>query len=459
MKILLYPLAVGWLALMSCHKFLDKPYDGSLKIPRTIPDMQATLDQADIMNGMSSGQMGVVPALGEAACDDYYLLGFPKLTVTPALQNLYTWRDDTTIFYDWAYGYRAIRYANTVLDGARDIHPSPTELPSYNNAKGGALFYRAYMYYQLAQIYTPPYSNVTADKPGQGLALKFRSDVNEILQRSSLRESYAQILKDAREAKDLLPVSSLGGLVTRPSKPAALALLAKTFLIMHQYDSAFYYSDECLKLKNDLLDYNDSTAANPAGALAFSQFNKEVIFHSCLIQTKIGSLFSSVRYRIDSSLYQMYDQNDLRKKIFFGNSSIGKSFRGSYDGSHTLFGGIATDEVYLIRAECNVRNGHMSDGIKDLETLLNKRWKTGTFHAPAISDPVSALQIILDERRKELLCRGIRWTDLRRLNGEGANIILHRWFDGQPFTLYAHAPQYTFLIPSDAIGNMPQNAR
>ena len=75
MKKFLYPLAVGWLALISCHKFLDKQYDGSLKIPTTIADMQAILDQVGVMNGMSSDQLGVVPALGEAACDDYYLLG------------------------------------------------------------------------------------------------------------------------------------------------------------------------------------------------------------------------------------------------------------------------------------------------------------------------------------------------------------------------------------------------
>jgi hypothetical protein len=452
-------LLAGCLLFASCKKYLDVQADGALQIPTTIADLQAMLDNVDVMNGMSSGQRGIVPALGEAAGNDYFVTGFPKTTANTGMKNLYTWCDDfTTKYYDWAYGYDAIRYANTVLEGAAKIQPSPSEQHSYNNVRGSALFFRGFMYFQLLQIFAPPYNSQTA-KNDFGIALKFKSDVNEPIKRSRLQESYDRIITDVKEAIELLPNAPPGGIVTRPAKPAAYALLAKTYLVMHQYDSGLYYSNACLKLKNDLLNYNDTNKVQVNANFPFSQLNDEVIFHSCLVQPNISLLFSPMRHRVDSNLYQLYDLNDLRKSLYFKNQATGRSFRGSYDGSTTFFGGIAVDEVYLIRAECKVRTGYTKDAMSDLNALLEKRWKTGAFIPIIITDSANALQTILTERRKELVFRGIHWSDLRRLNSEGANIIIQRWLDGELFILPPNSPNYTFLIPTDAIGNMPQNLR
>jgi len=56
------------------------------------------------------------------------------------------------------------------------------------------------------------------------------------------------------------------------------------------------------------------------------------------------------------------------------------SFKGSYSGANnsSLFGGIGVDEIFLIRAECFARNGDITSTITDLNTILIKRWKTGT---------------------------------------------------------------------------------
>jgi hypothetical protein len=168
------------------------------------------------------------------------------------------------------------------------------------------------------------------------------------------------------------------------------------------------------------------------------------------------------RAKIDSSLYQSYSTNDLRKQLYFKNNNNGSyAFKGSYDGTSLLFSGVAVDEVYLIRAECLARTGNTTAALNDLNTVLEKRWKKGTFIPFTASTPGEALTLILTERRKELLFRGLRWSDIKRLNKEGASITLKRILNGQSFTLQPNDPRYALPIPEDIIEltGMPQNAR
>jgi hypothetical protein len=97
----------------------------------------------------------------------------------------------------------------------------------------------------------------------------------------------------------------------------------------------------------------------------------------------------------------------------------------------------------------------------DLNTLLRKRWKSGTFADRTASSDADALNLILIERRKELVFRGLRWSDLRRLNLDGANITLTRKISGINYTLSPNDSRWVFLIPAQEINQsgIPQNPR
>jgi hypothetical protein len=156
--------------------------------------------------------------------------------------------------------------------------------------------------------------------------------------------------------------------------------------------------------------------------------------------------------QIDTSLYASYDDNDLRKSAYFFPNFENYSFKGSYAGSDGVyFTGLATDEIYLIRSECLARNQQKDAALNDLNALLSKRWSAGNFTPITVATAQEALTIILAERRKELVMRGLRWIDIKRLNKEGANIILKRIIATQQFSLQPNEERYALPIPDDII--------
>src|SRR3546814_963366 len=109
------------------------------------------------------------------------------------------------------------------------------------------------------------------------------------------------------------------------------------------------------------------------------------------------------------------------------------SFRGSYHQSSVPFSGLATDEVYLIRAECYARTGNVSAAMEDVNTLLEKRCKAGTFFPFSAQTAEAALSFLLTERRKELVLRGLRCTGLRSLHPDSRfSVNLTRKLKGEP---------------------------
>lgn len=89
--------------------------------------------------------------------------------------------------------------------------------------------------------------------------------------------------------------------------------------------------------------------------------------------------------------------------------------------------------------------------LQDMERLLQRRYKTGTYIPYTYTTQEALLQFILTERRKELIFRGLRWTDLRRLNKEEAEITLTRNINGAVFQLLPNDKRYVLLIPDDAL--------
>ena len=326
---------------------------------------------------------------------------------------------------------------------------------AYNNIKGSALFLRAMSFYTMAEMFSKPYDS-TRSSSDPGLPLRTTSDVLKIFPRASLKETYDRIFDDLNNAIGLLPVMPV--YKTRPSKLAAYALLSRIYLGIGNYGKSKEYADSTLIIYDDLLDYN--TVAN-VSSLPFDQFNADVLFTAALTTT---SLLSGTNSPIDTLLYAEFEDGDLRKTLFFRENASGMHlFKGTYSGNALLqFGGLALDEVILNRAECFARMGNVPAAMKDLNTLLKSRWLAGAYTDLTATDETDALIKVLKERRKELIFRGRRWTDLRRLNKDVRfEKTIVRKVNSKTYQLLPNGPRYVFPIPDEEIqlSGIEQNVR
>ncbi len=432
----------AFLSLSSCKKYLDKIQDTAFAYPTTVENLQAVITEAIV----SSNQ---TPDYIEVAADDFFE-PVAALSNTSELQG-YTWQlpfFDVPIRDNYARPYTTILQTNIVIREIEKIAVTASNMQDWNTVKGSGYFLRAYHFLYLTWTFSKAYDSITS-ATDLGIVLKKNTDINDPSVRSTVEESYHQIISDAKAAVDFLPDYAIHPKL--PSKAAAYGLLARAYLSMRVYDSAFKYSDKCLQLKSELMNFNgDADITGSISAPTFRKYNKETIFYS-EAYNGFGISRPSNSF-VDTLLYQSYTSDDLRKGLFFYVHDGYNSFRGGYSQSNDyLFSGITTDEMLLTRAECYARLGNKAAALSDLNSLLTTRWKTGTFTPFTANTSTEALDIILQERRKELLMRTLRWIDIKRLNKENRNIILKRIVSDDTYELLPNDNRYALPLPREVI--------
>jgi len=423
----------------SCKKYLTAKPDKSLAVPSTLQDLQALLD--DFIDVNSNDAAATVQSV-----DDFYVTDNDYNTLSDnQAKQLYTWGTEAVFASfpnDWSYEYDNVITANTVLDNLDAIERTAANATEWDNVKGQALLLRARAFQVIAWIWAKAYDS-SAASTDLGIPLRLHSDFNILSVRATLQDTYNRIISDYKESIPLLPVTPVH--VLRASKPAAYALLARTYLSMRDYDNCGLYADSCLTLFSYLLNYN---SLNASASYPVKRYNNEVIMDE---RISVPNLFVGTKAKIDSLLYQSYSDSDLRKTVFFKNNNSFYTFKGSYEGVSAMFSGIATDEVILMKAECLARRGNTNGAMDALNGLLITRWKSNYFVPFTAANANDALATILQERRKELIRRGLRWMDIKRLNKEGAGILMKRTVAGQVYSIAPNSPRFAFPIPNDVI--------
>ena len=428
----------------ACGDFLDVKPELSLVIPEKLNEYQAILDA-------EPRQMNYAPKIPLFGADEM-LLGEGAIPwMTQEELTAYQWEGDyyavNDYGVDWTYGYQPIYYANVVIDGLRDFKPeNEADRNLATKLEASAKFHRAWSHFQLLQVYAPPFTPGEEDQPG--IPIRESADINLATPISTQDEVYAFILNDLEEAYEGLP--DFEDRKTRPSKWAVEALRSRVYIQMQNYEQAAEAGDRALSLNKNLMDFK---TLNPQGAYYFPRFNSEVIFHAN--QPSTGVTFDRHQW-VDPGLFSLYDSADLRKTVFYQESRVaGKyNFVSRYSGDYFDWGGLAVDEVLLDRAEANARLGNEVQALDDLNYLLINRYNHD--FTPLTLEGDQLLRRILEERRKELVFRGIRWMDLRRLNQDPEfEVTLKRMVMGEEKTLLPGGTAYTVPIPERELENNP----
>ncbi|MDF3076975.1 MAG: hypothetical protein K0S09_864 [Sphingobacteriaceae bacterium] len=168
----------------------------------------------------------------------------------------------------WSNMYATIENANNLIEVLDKLELSPA---FEKRAYGEAYFNRAFAYYYLVRLY--------GGVPLRTTATHIDSDF--YLPRTSIDETYAQIIKDFKAASERLPASVVAGELGRATKGAAQGFLAQALLTYGnqlslagksgtaQYTEAGLYADSVIISKQyaltpdykDLFDINKETDA------------------------------------------------------------------------------------------------------------------------------------------------------------------------------------------------------
>lgn len=427
-----------FLAGSSCSGFLEEKPEKALVIPDSLDDYQALLDaEPRLLNS--------IPKMGFLASDEIEIASPLVSQLTLEERSAYIWEGD---FYspdgsgtDWIVGYQRIFYANIVIDGLKEFRPiTPQEQQRAVELDAAARFYRAFGHFLIAGQFMDAYNPTTPEAPG--IPIRETADLNAPSPLVTMKEAMDFIRNDLEIARTNLP--QFPEIPTRASAWAAEALLSRVSLYMQDYEAAFFHASNALSIRSELFDYNK---IDPALRFVFPRFNVEVIHHAHMIT---GRFYTSNQTYLADDLVDLYDSTDLRfTKVLVPSPISGRyNLQGRYTGEAFLFGGLATDEVVLDRAEAAARIGNQTQALTDLNYLLINRYKEGAFIPVEGLSGKDLIRKISEERRKELLYRGVRWLDMKRYNQDPdlAKTVEREW-SGQNYVLEPNSGKYKFPIP------------
>ncbi|MGX5691034.1 RagB/SusD family nutrient uptake outer membrane protein [Arcticibacter tournemirensis] len=421
------------LSLSSCKDFLDVEPTNMGKVETSI---KTPADAQIMVNGLMNSMTDVnyygrnFIMYGDAKGGDLAVYSQGR-----GLDALYTFNHTaTTNSFSgiWLQIYNGIHQANNILESIVTIEAT-TPNASFDTYKGQALTARAIMHFDLVRLYGKSYDDDKSSFGVPNVTTRLGSDAQPL--RATVEQNYTQILADLTKAAPLLPKTITKGYINYYTN---LAMQARVYLYMKDYENALKAAEEVIS-KTALY----SLYSNAAWVASWkTPFGSESIFELGVFPTEndlgtsaLGIYLRRNGHGSNNALGQFLvsdyyldrlrqDPDDVRWGILAhdetSDTRMGSLYK--YSGSTTLEGdGKATNtavnikvirlsEIYLIAAEAALP----TDKAKAV-TYLNAIRKRAPNLAPATEATIN-LDMILDERSKELLGEGHRFFDMIRLN-------------------------------------------
>lgn len=447
LKYLLIILAVA--SLSSCYKdYLDPSPKTSISDLTAFDTRDRILGQ---VNGLyvpvKSGQYlgGRCQVYNDIRGDDFLNLqtngvtGYQTWTLNMAtstneVQNL------------WGAVYAAINRVNVFLEGLETneakIVPSMITADEFKQFKGQALAIRGMAYFHLSQLYAKPY-NMAPSAPGLVLRITAqRSSADNDKARSTVAETYAQILADLTAAVPLLPLTHGSAILnlTRIQKNTVYALLSRVYLHMNDYTNALAAGNNIVPANAPFVAGNGGAAyqlaATFAQIFASPYTSLESIFSIPMTpaelpgtQNQLGHYFSippagNNEYAINgvspnwTNLVD-FPATDARRILTRPNvvNGVPYVFINKYPSfPHTDYAPVFRyAEVLLNVAEAEAKvNGVNARAVALLNAVHQRSENTKTYLISDFANADAFVNQLLKERNMEFMGEGIRNMDIMR---------------------------------------------
>jgi len=337
----------------------------------------------------------------------------------------------TNTRYFWYISYKIINDCNTVIEAVSQ-RQDPDE--TTRQLLGECYFLRALCHFNLVRLFAKPY---TIDKSSPGVILRTSTTDPAQKARSTVDQVYQQVISDAGQAAELM--NAQRG-VTYASKEAAWALLSRVYLYMEDNKNTIDYATK-------VINAGRFTIASAAGfkdlfanAAASSETILCVAFGEKDDYGKFGSIASMIYSDGNSGWGEEYASSSLRAvmqehpedvrwnyivPLKDGEGNIEKKngieiyyiskFSGQ-GGSPTLSSPILfrLSEMYLNRAEAEAKSGNTTAALNDVDEIRKNRGLSGSLYKGTVPKGMTALSVVLKERRIELAFEGHRAYDVYR---------------------------------------------
>ena len=401
---------------------------------------------ASFLSGaLYSGYLTLLPDL---QCD----LAYAVNGYTNIYGNIWRWdilATNSEITSVYASLYAVIANANFMLEYAPRVEQTlitDEEFAQFSQICGEAYFARALAYSELIKLYCKDYEKDTASTtPGVVIVTKYNTD--ESMERASLEESYKRVILDLEAAAELMDIDeqSFAGAIYSSSyfnEYTVYALRARVALYMKEYDTAIDYASKVIDS-----GYYALSPANVEYSSGMSYFTymwqydeaTEIIWKVGYTINSYGGALGQPFFNYDYSsmkpdyvpaewVLNLYDSSDLRYANYFESVQTGYDhglqwpLLFKYFGNMTFYSSnilhttmpkpFRLAEQYLIRAEAYAMSEKYSLAGSDIATLRAARYESYGSSVSMTKD--TAMEIIEQERVKELYMEGFRLMDLKR---------------------------------------------
>lgn len=368
---------------------------------------------------------------------------FPRAVVSRDLLTTFNY-DATLAFLGpyWSNCYSGISNANALLANINSVNMDATRK---KQIEAEAKFMRALYYFHLAKNF--------GDVPLRKDPVLGINDAE--MAKSPVKDVYKFIIDDLLFAETNLPVSST--VKGRPISMTATSLLSKIYLYNEDYTNASLFAKKVIDSKVfDLMpdvvalwDPNKEDAnrkemifaveytriQNTRPGMDIAAFNAPAGSAPKFCPVVYGSQFAYINF------FKSFDSNDLRRKlmdtsfvdpkgVYVGQGKPGgviydRAFIRKYEdpqgtGANQLennFPIIRFADVLLIHAEAEARSkGVTADALLSINKVRRRAFNVTNdkYDIPATVSQSNFIDLILEERNKELCFEADRWYDLTR---------------------------------------------